>query len=347
MTTDHRRPADPTSQMLVPRLYGSTPTLFGSPLVASHDELQGADLSFLGIPWRAPTPDGRMGAASANYEGTLLTPSQFRVNSLKYGGYLPELDLDIFDHLRVVDRGDAEIVQDMATTLENVRTLVGQILDAGCAPITMGGNAGPSTYPVLQAIAEHADGPVAVLNFDAHHDNERGEWQDDDPQQPRWGSTWARRILSLPNVDPERYVHVGLRGSRNDRDVFERFTECGVRRENILTYRELKQARREGIEEWAKSIAERVTDGTAKVWIAIDPDVVNLGANPDWGDEPLGPTVEELVEVLYQTGRLAGRERFGGIGFMALPYNAQTLHFICIYLLLYTLAGVASSEGAS
>ncbi len=339
-----RRPSDPIMQMLVPRIYGSTPTLFGAPLAETLEVLHAADAAFLGVPWRAPTPDTRIGKAAANYEGTLLTPAQFRVNSLKYGGYLPELDLDVFAHLKLVDRGDAEVVRDMRQTLANVEAEIATIVEAGagCYPITLGGNAGPSTFPVLKAIAGHAGGPAAVLNLDAHHDNQRGEWEEDDPRLPRWGSTWARRILGLAGVDPAEYYHVGLRGPRNDRETLIRFVECGVKREHIYTYRELKQARRAGFDEWAKALADEIVRRAGKVWIAVDPDVLNLGSNPDFGDEPLGPTTEEVVELCYQVGRAAGREKFGGIGFMALPYDAQTLHAICTYILLYTLAGVIS-----
>ena len=339
-----RRPSDPVTQLLVPRIYGSTPTLFGAPLAETTDSLAGADVVFLGIPWRAPTPDSRVGKATANYEGTLLTPAQFRTNSLKYGGYLPELDLDVFEHLKLVDRGDAEVVRDMGQTLKNVETEVASIIKAGGCPVTMGGNSGPSSYPVLKAIAAQAGGPTAVLNLDAHHDNQRGEWEEDDPRLPRWGATWARRILTLPGVDPARYYHVGLRGPRNDRELFDRFAERGVKREHIYTYRDIKQARRTGFDEWANGLAQRIVDGAAKVWIAIDPDVLNLGSNPDFGDEPLGPTVEEVTELTYKLGHAAGRGKFGGLGFMALPNDAQTLHAICVYILLYTLAGVISKS---
>lgn len=339
-----RRPADPVVEMLLPRVYGSTPTLFGAPLCDAESQLQNADAAFLGIPWRAPTPDTRMGGAAANYEGTLLTPSSFRANSIKYGGYLPELDVDVFEHMRLVDCGDAEIVHDMQRSLDNVEGQIAAMMRAGCLALTIGGNSGPSTYPVLKAIAASADGPTAILNLDAHHDNARGEWHEDDPRRPRWGSTWARQILSLPNVDPARYFHFGLRGPRNDRDTFTRFVERGVLRDHIMTYRELKQARRQGFDAWAEELAARVVDGAGKVWIAVDPDVLNLGANPDWGDEPLGPTTDEVVELVFQVGRAAGRRRFGGLSFMALPFNAQTLHFVCIYILLYALAGVISSD---
>jgi arginase family enzyme len=148
----------------------------------------------------------------------------------------------------------------------------------------------------------------------------------------------------LPGVDPARYVHFGLRGPRNDRETFERFMERGVKRENILTYRELKAARKSGFDEWAAELAAKMMEGTAKIWIAIDPDVFDLGSNPDFADEPLGPHVEEVVELCYQVGKAAGRARFGGLSISALPYNAQTLHSICLYVLLYTLAGVVSAE---
>src|SRR3954451_8690987 len=339
-----RRPADPVMQMLVPRLYGSTPTLFGAPLAQTEDDLRGAQVAFLGVPWRAPTPDTRMGRSAANYDGTLLTPSQFRVNSIRHGGYLPELDIDVFANLRFVDCGDVEVASDMGRLLAGVEARVDQIVGAGCYPITLGGNAGPSTYPVLKSIAAHAGGPTAVLNFDAHHDNQRGEWEEDDPKLPRWGSAWARRILTLPGVDPAQYYHVGLRGTRNDRDVFTRFTERGVLRERITTYREIKQARRSGFEAWAQEIATQVTSKAGKVWIAFDPDVLNLGACPDFGDEPLGPTTDEVLEICFAVGKAAGRSKFGGIGIMALPSDAQTLHSICVYLILYTLAGVLSES---
>ena len=339
-----RKPSDPAVEMKLPRFFGSTPTLFGAPLAEDHGALAGADLAFLGIPWRAPTPDTRMGAAAANYEGTVLAPSQFRSNSIKYGGYLPELDVDVFEELRLVDRGDVEISADMKRTMDNVGSAISAILEAGAIPITMGGNAGPASYGVVRAIAAGGKGPLAILNLDAHSDNQRGEWEEDDPRVPRWGATWARRMLSLPGVDPARYFHFGLRGPRNDRDVFLRFEERGVARSQIATYRELKEARRSGFDDWAAATAGALLAGAEKVWVAVDPDVMNLGANPDFGDEPLGPTTEEVCELLFQTGRSAGRQGLAGISFMALPHSAQTLHYICLYMLLYLLAGVATSK---
>lgn len=338
-----RRPSDPILEMKIPRVYGSTPTLFGLPLARSTDDLKDADIAFLGIPWRAPTPDTRMGRAAANYEGTLLTPGSFRSNAIRYGGYFPELDVDVFEHFRVVDRGDLPIPGEMAQLLSDVETQINEMLDAGCYPVTIGGNSGPSTYGVLKPIAARSGGQTAVVNFDAHHDNRYGEWYEDDPLQPSWGSTWARQILSLDGVDPAQYYHVGLRGPRNDRDTFQRFLEQGVDRQNIFTWREIKVARRSGFDEWAETTARQIADGADKVWVTIDPDVLDMASNPDFGDEPLGLHAEEVIEFAYQIGKAAGRRKFAGFSMSATPYDAQTLHGILIYMMLYAFAGVAAA----
>jgi arginase family enzyme len=153
------------------------------------------------------------------------------------------------------------------------------------------------------------------------------------------------RILGLRSVDPARYYHFGLRGPRNDRGTLSRFIERSVDREHIYTYREIRQARQAGYDEWAEGLAQQIMDGTAKVWMALDPDVLNLGSTPDFVAEPLGPTVDEVIELVYKVGRAAGRDRFGGVSLMATPHEAQTLHHTLIYVLLYALAGILSSEG--
>lgn len=336
----------PRIKIHAPTVYGTFPTLFGVPLADSEHELEDADVAFLGIPWSAPTtPDAFMvGGARSNYEGTQLTPAYFRLNSLEYGGYFPELDLDVFEHLKIVDCGDVDVVQNMRKTLGTVETKIYSILNASCVPIVIGGNAGPTTYPFLKAVAAHADGPVAILNLDAHGDNQPGEWEEDDPRFPRWASTWALRVLNLPNVDPRIYYHFGLRGPKNDSGTLNRFLSCGVERQHIYTYREIKEARQSGFEQWTEELAGKITNNVSKVWIAIDPDVLNLGSSPDfYATEPMGPTVDEVIGLMYEVGRAAGKQRFGGISIMATPNEAKALHHALMYMILYALAGITAS----
>lgn len=332
-----------------PMHYGSVPSMFGKPISESPNELTDYDIAYLGIPWSAPPSAGRS-ASIAQFAGTTLTPNSMRTNSIKYGGYLPELDVDVFEHFRFTDYGNVDILFDVKESWINVERKVTDIVAAKCMAFTVGGNGGGASFPVLKAIAEGTTGRVAVVNFDAHGDNyiETAE-ERFSKRNPRWGSSWARRILDdIPNVDPKLYTHVGLRGPRNDSGVKRRFYDLGVPRENILTYADVKASRRGTLEEFGQSIARR-TAGADKVWIAVDPDVLDMSVSPQFGDEPLGISVDELVHVAYEVGRAAGRQRFAGIAFMATPYEAHTIQWIEIYAALYAFAGViaAPSTGAA
>jgi arginase family enzyme len=329
---------------LLPRHYGSVPTLFGAPAPESGTELGKADVAFMGIPWQAPVPDSRIGAAGASYFGTNLTPQTFRTNSVKYGGYLPERDVDVFAALRFVDYGDVPIDQDLTATFQNVASAVERVVRSGAIALTCGGNSGPSTYGVLEGIAAAAYGPVAVFNFDAHGDNLGGEIEADDPKQPPWGGTWARRIHDLPRVDPTRYLHFGLRGPRNDAGTFDRFVEKGVDRDHIFTYEHIVGARRSGFEQWAEQVVAPVLDGADGAWIVIDPAVLDMSVSPEFGDEPLGMYPEELCWAAYRIGKAAGRGRLKGISLTAIPFAAMTVHWVMMYVLLYALAGVVQSD---
>jgi agmatinase len=339
-------PEDPreVSRLLLPRHYGSVPTLFGAPAVELGSNLGNADVAFMGIPWQAPVPDSRIGAAGASFFGTNLTPQTFRTNSVKYGGYLPERDVDVFDALRFVDCGDVPVDQDLSITFANVASAVERVVRSGAIALTCGGNSGPSTYGVLEGIAAAAGGPVAVFNFDAHGDNRGGEIEEDDPKQPSWGATWARRIHDLPRVDPARYVHFGLRGPRNDAGTFDRFVKKGVRRDRIFTYEHIVAARRGGFERWAERAVAPVLDGADSVWIVIDPDVLDMSVSPEFGDEPLGMYPEEVCWAAYQIGKCAGRRRLKGISLTAIPFTAMTLHWVMMYALMYALAGVLQND---
>jgi arginase family enzyme len=336
-----REALDPYVKVLTPIFYGGTPTVFGAPYASGPDELQGHDVAFLGIPWQSPAAPGREN--SIVYAGTMMAPLRFRYNSIKYGGYIPELSIHVFEQLNVCDYGNADVVLDVEETMRRVRSKVAEIVAAGCIPITLGGNGPCAANPVLHAIAEASSGPVAVVNFDAHHDNVVLS-QDElaNPRSAPWGEGWANMIFDLPNVSARHFQHVGLRGPRNDRDAMGRFVDRGVPESQIYTYRELKAARRSGFDEWAEQIAER-TSGASKVWIAIDPDVLDMAVAPH--GEPLGLHVEELLEVVLRIGRATGRERFGGFSVMAVPPDMISVHWISVYAMLYALAGVLGAGG--
>ena len=344
-------PREPGSiySLNLPRWYGNVPTLFGSPFVEKPEDLKGADVVFVGIPWQGPVPDTRTGVA-ADMFGTYNTPETLRSNSMKYKGYLPELDVDVFQGLQFRDYGNADcMTKDLRATFSNVEKMIGDVLHAGAIPVTIGGNSGLASSPVVKAISNHAPGPVAVVNFDAHGDNQETTLDEDfDFQNPRMSSGWALRILEYENVSPQHYQIVGLRGPRNDSGTIPRFLQRGVQRENVYTYANIKKARQstlDGFDRLAGEIARKSVEGSSRVWLAIDLDVMDMSVCPRFGDEPLGIYVEELVSACYQVGKAAGRSKLAGISFMAVPPSATEMQWIVIYAMLYTLAGVIHAAG--
>lgn len=186
---------------------------------------------------------------------------------------------------------------------------------------------------------------MGVLNFDAQGDNAASTPEERAAQQ-NWPPTWALRIFDLPNVPPAHFTHVGLRGPRNDPGVMQRFLDVGVPRDNLYTYADLKRGRRSDLEAFCCQAAARALDGAARLWVAVDQNVLNMGVSLDHGDDPLGLTVEELCEIVYQAGLQGGRQRFAGLSIMAVPPGATTLHWIMAYTLLHGLAGVVHSATA-
>jgi hypothetical protein len=78
------------------------------------------------------------------------------------------------------------------------------------------------------------------------------------------------------------------------------------------------------------------------VWIAVDIDVLDMGSNPHYADEPLGPSADELIDMVAAVVRVAGRDRFGGLSFMAVPPGAVSVHVIASYVLLHALAATVA-----
>lgn len=341
-----RQAIDSVYEWQIPRVYGGIPTVFGAPYLHDSSEWNGTDLIFVGIPWNAPLNGTRRGIGAANFEGTSLTPHEFRRNSLKYAGYLPELDIDVFQEFSIGDAGDVVVsTADIAMTQKNVVERIQAIVKQGAIPITMGGNSGPGSFSVIEGIRRAKRNNIRVVHFDAHSDCRPVKVESDTRTNPDWGGTWVWRLLHSGEVEGSDYFHFGLRGPRNHPATFRWLSEAGVPRENVVTYAELRSARNNGnISNYLRLLAEHIADGDSEIWVGIDVDVLDLGSNIEFGDECMGPTTSEVAEFLNCLGAAAGRDRTAGISVMAMPPYAQTLHNTMVYLLLYFLAGVSGKQ---
>ena len=93
------------SSLSIPKIDSVTPTFMRRKFAASVDDLEDVDVAIIGAPYVA---------SWGSYSGVeksewIAAPRRVRQQSARYtSGYMQEFDLDVFDHLNVVDFGDAD-----------------------------------------------------------------------------------------------------------------------------------------------------------------------------------------------------------------------------------------------
>lgn len=243
-------------------------------------DLGGVNVAVTGIPFDQ---------AVTHRPGTRFGPRAIReASSLQafdppYGwGYDPMAVLD------VVDYGD------MAFDYANVREVparieahVGAILDAGAAPITLGGDHF-ITLPILRAVAARR-GPVALIQFDAHSDT----WVDDDPDRIDHG-TFLYKAIKAGIVDPAASVSIGIRTDNPD--------TLGV------TILDAPSVHRDGIEATLSRV--RAVVGDRPCYVTFDIDALDPAFAPGTGTPVWGGLASWQAAALLRG--LAGIDLIGG-----------------------------------
>jgi len=138
-----------------PMIDADMPTFMARPLAISPADLRGADAVIIGAPYAA----GWTTYAGLDKREWLAGPKRVRQQSVRYAsGYVQEFDLDVFEHCRVVDFGDAHIPPEVneRPTVDNilraqaaVEEKVNQALDAGGDPPGVAGD--------LAQVVEHRE----------------------------------------------------------------------------------------------------------------------------------------------------------------------------------------------
>jgi agmatinase len=214
------------------RRYGEKPdyagllTYGGAPYTQDPAELAGFDVAIVG----APTDD-----LVSDRPGARFAPRAIRAASCPPGQHL-ESKVDAFAELKVVDFGDAAVLPaDAARSHEAISELVDQVLDAGVLPVVLGGDHSIAE-PDIRAVAEH-HGPVGLVHFDTHTDTGREVFGVEVSH-----GTPMFRLVEGGQVDPTRYVQVGLRGYWPGEREFAWQAEQGI------TSFFMHDVRRDGIE---------------------------------------------------------------------------------------------------
>ena len=138
-----------------PMIRPETPTFLGVPLVKTPEELIGADAVIIGAPYVATSSEKYAGVDKNEW---LAAPQRVRQQSIRYqSGYIQDFDIDVFEHIKVVDYADAEIPSDVMNSQSPddilkaqaaVEKKVGHALDANAIPIVIGHGIKDNIIPI-------------------------------------------------------------------------------------------------------------------------------------------------------------------------------------------------------
>ncbi len=259
-------------------------TFAGRPLLTDPEQLDSwqPDVAIVGAPFDIST---------TNRPGARFGPRALRANAYHPGTYHLDLGIEIFDHLEVVDYGDAWCPHgDTARSHENIKKRVREIASRSIIPVILGGDHS-ITYPSATAVAErYGFGNVGIVHFDAHADTA----PEIEGNLASHG-TPMRRLIESGAVLGKNFVQVGLRGYWPPADVFAWMQEQGMR------WHTMQEIWERGIHAvLADSVAEAL-DGAECLYVSVDIDVLDPGFAPGTGTpEPGGMTPVDLLRVVRQ-----------------------------------------------
>lgn len=245
-------------------------------LLPTADAVEHFDVGVLGVPFDAGTsfrPGARFG------------PNHVREASRQLHPYHQGLDVYPFAVHQVVDAGDVGVSPfAIEQSLTSIEAAAYRIVAAGAKVVAIGGDH-TIALPLLRAAAKQ-HGPLGVIHFDAHLDT----W-DTLHGEPLWHGSPFRRAAEEGLLDPERCLHVGLRGGVYDRSELE---EDGVLGFQVIRSDDFQF---QSVPEIIERIRARISGGP--VYVSIDIDVLDPAHAPGTGTpEVSGITTRELFNTL-------------------------------------------------
>ncbi|MBI4188321.1 MAG: arginase family protein [Chloroflexi bacterium] len=317
-----------------PMITADTPAFMGQPYITDAKKLKGADAVIIGSTYMASLADMYYGIPTEDWRAAA---KRVRQQSLRYSsGYVQEFDLEIFEHLKLVDFGDAELPAELRheRTPEGilkaqhaVETKVNQVLDAGAIPIVLGNNSPCSSYAIAKPIAERTKGNVGVVSIDTHWDIGKIDRLTGDPRIAGASNWKAKMYESHRNMQQKNLVEIGERGMLEDKDRVREFLKQGTHWYPMWKLREI------GIEGVCRDL-HYAHDGAEAVYVHYDMDVMgseSLGVLAD----PIGMTDYEILKLSFEVGRSG----FNGLSFICIPPNSIATYRFIVYIIMYMLAG--------
>jgi agmatinase len=252
--------------------YAGLLTFSGMPFTDDPAELAGMDAAIVGAPFDDLVSDR---------PGTRFAPRAIRAAGCPPGPHL-EAGIDWSEVLRVVDYGDAPVIPaDPVASHAAIERTVGEVVAAGVIPVVLGGDHSVTEPNVRACVARH--GPVGLVHFDTHTDTGTEIFGAELSH-----GTPMYRLVRDGQVEPRRYVQIGLRG------YWPTDVELGWQAERGITAVFMHEVRDRGIRAVVDDAIRLV--GPGPVFVTIDVDVLDPAFAPGTGTpEPGGMTTAELL----------------------------------------------------
>jgi len=325
-----------------PMIAEDMPTFMGRPHATKPSELKGSDVVIIGAPYVAGW-GGYMGIGSEEW---LAAPKRIRQQSIRYGsGYIQELDLDVFEHLNVVDYGDANIPPECLTepTAENVlraqaavEEKVNHAMEVGAVPVVIGQNSPCGSFAIAKVVSERTKGKVGCVSLDTHWDIAPLDKLTMDPRIAGSDSWKYKTYEFLDNFDQKNLVEIGERGMLEDKEMVRMFLEKGT---NFYPMWKIRSEL--GIDGLIKEL-HHAYDGTEAVYCHWDMDILG-GAGPAPGDilgelaEPYGMSDYEIIRLAHEVGKRG----ISALSFICIPPGSAVTYRVLVYVIMFMCAGLA------
>ena len=318
-------PMVPGRRALSPKIYGDTPSFLGTTILDEETLATGFDVLFSGVPWEGTLTWG-------SYTGCELAPRAIRNASIRYGGFLPEYDIDLFDYLRVGDSGDVAVLQNRPVeTMNNVYARADKIYKLNSIPFFLGGD--HSFAPeVVKALGDNTEGEIGIIHFDSHFDNAVSFGEELCPR-----CSPIHRIALLEKVRKESIVHIGIRGPRNSPAQASYARAMGAKVFSIL---DIRKRGIDAIVDEALNIAQNKTRHT---YVTICSDCVDAAFNPGGPADFNGLFPYELFSALFRLGESG----ISGLDYAEVYPDQDPAGFsahLASWAIIHALAGMASMK---
>lgn len=321
-------PMVPGRKCSMPVIYGDTPSFLGCPVINSNTIDNEFDVIFAGVPWEGTITWG-------SFSGCELAPRSIRHAAARYGGFLPEYEIDLFDYLKIGDVGDVMVnPNDPEETMRSVFHKANEIYKCHSIPFMLGGDHSFSPE-IVKALSENVEGHIGVLHFDSHLDNSKSFGDD---KFPRCGPLY--RIAEIEKVRKKSIVHVGIRGPRNSRAQLEYAKKIGATVFNI------RQIRATGIEAVMKQALGIAQENTQCIYVTICSDIIDAAFNPGGPSDFNGLFPHELFYALHKLGESG----IAGLDYVEVYPIQDPQSFsshLAAWAIIHALAGLASRKKSS